>query len=272
MPVHPSKYCIVTHRYLKRLDLRHLWHGRKLECTCSHKNRRLEKSAVFRYPQFLSSHIFRTVNEFCLSTAVSGFCAFVLFVHVIRTSSTFSQVQRMLHSCWLNVRGRAWVDESKSLLCYCSLVERVSVEALRSGSMILLLIYHVSLLISPSASVDNHINFQIYFRAIRMSCPESVTMSDISGQYTINKSLSDDPEKALEIRGVGWALRKAQKVGKLQIFQISKNWKTSTSWHYPSTTYHYYLQARGYSFPSKMDSLLWAYGPQCTPRRRAALG
>ncbi|KAI8981258.1 hypothetical protein BD414DRAFT_492116 [Trametes punicea] len=42
-----------------------------------------------------------------------------------------------------------------------------------------------------------------------MAAPAEMTTRDISGKYTMNKSLSDDSDEILRLQGVGWLTRKA---------------------------------------------------------------
>ncbi|KAL3419327.1 hypothetical protein PVAG01_09549 [Phlyctema vagabunda] len=42
-----------------------------------------------------------------------------------------------------------------------------------------------------------------------MAAPPEITLGDLSGQWVINKTLSDDPDPVLAMQGVGWWTRKA---------------------------------------------------------------
>ncbi|KAI8628030.1 hypothetical protein F5Y19DRAFT_150807 [Xylariaceae sp. FL1651] len=42
-----------------------------------------------------------------------------------------------------------------------------------------------------------------------MAAPASKTIGDINGKWVMNKTLSDSPEPALALQGVGWLIRKA---------------------------------------------------------------
>ncbi|KAH8882117.1 hypothetical protein GQ53DRAFT_461699 [Thozetella sp. PMI_491] len=42
-----------------------------------------------------------------------------------------------------------------------------------------------------------------------MAAPASKTLKDLTGKWALNKSLSDSPEPALALQGIGWLTRKA---------------------------------------------------------------
>jgi len=42
-----------------------------------------------------------------------------------------------------------------------------------------------------------------------MAAPPEVTIKDLSGEWVMNKSLSDDTEPVLALQGIGWLTRKA---------------------------------------------------------------
>ncbi|KAF6813304.1 hypothetical protein CSOJ01_04648 [Colletotrichum sojae] len=42
-----------------------------------------------------------------------------------------------------------------------------------------------------------------------MAAPSSITIADLSGKWIMNKTLSDSPEPALALQGIGWVVRKA---------------------------------------------------------------
>ncbi|KAK2054048.1 hypothetical protein LY76DRAFT_597331 [Colletotrichum caudatum] len=42
-----------------------------------------------------------------------------------------------------------------------------------------------------------------------MAAPATNTIADLSGKWVINKTLSDSPEPALSLQGIGWMTRKA---------------------------------------------------------------
>lgn len=50
-----------------------------------------------------------------------------------------------------------------------------------------------------------------------MAAPDSVTMTNISGSYTMSKPLSDDAGPMLSLQGVGFLLRNAMKIGTLTL-------------------------------------------------------
>ncbi|KAG2023072.1 LCCL domain-containing protein [Coprinopsis cinerea AmutBmut pab1-1] len=51
-----------------------------------------------------------------------------------------------------------------------------------------------------------------------MAVPAELTSLDISGRYTMNKSLSDSTDAILSHQGVGWFKRKAISVGTITLF------------------------------------------------------
>jgi len=42
-----------------------------------------------------------------------------------------------------------------------------------------------------------------------MAAPAEITLKDLSGQWVLNKSLSDDTDPVLALQGIGWLTRKA---------------------------------------------------------------
>ncbi|TDZ26886.1 hypothetical protein C8034_v007180 [Colletotrichum sidae] len=42
-----------------------------------------------------------------------------------------------------------------------------------------------------------------------MAAPANITIADISGKWLMNKTLSDSPDPALQLQGIGWFIRKA---------------------------------------------------------------
>lgn len=49
------------------------------------------------------------------------------------------------------------------------------------------------------------------------SAPASVTDADLSGIWTLSKTLSDDTEPLFILQGIGYLLRKAAKIGKVSL-------------------------------------------------------
>ncbi|KAF9879774.1 hypothetical protein CkaCkLH20_02585 [Colletotrichum karsti] len=60
-----------------------------------------------------------------------------------------------------------------------------------------------------------------------MAAPASVTIADLSGKWVMNKTLSDSPEPALTLQGIGWMTRKA--VGLATVTLTVKQYSASPS-------------------------------------------
>ncbi|EKD17555.1 uncharacterized protein L3040_006674 [Drepanopeziza brunnea f. sp. 'multigermtubi'] len=50
-----------------------------------------------------------------------------------------------------------------------------------------------------------------------MAAPAEVTLKDLSGQWVMNKTLSDDPDEVLALQGMGWLTRKAIAIATLTL-------------------------------------------------------
>ncbi|KAL0938743.1 uncharacterized protein CTRU02_205353 [Colletotrichum truncatum] len=60
-----------------------------------------------------------------------------------------------------------------------------------------------------------------------MAAPASVTIADLTGKWVMNKTLSDSPEPALALQGIGWMIRKA--VGLATVTLIVKQYSAPPS-------------------------------------------
>jgi len=55
------------------------------------------------------------------------------------------------------------------------------------------------------------------------AAPESVTIHDLTGTWTMNKTLSDPTDPILQLQGIGWIIRKA--IGMMTVALVIKEYK-----------------------------------------------